>query len=150
MTGGSNVTSIALTKYWTPRSSKGSSGGGPDVRLFRGNGGVGLVVGAVADVGSARSRSCSLSGCCPKGGCCPPPCCVVLLRSTWRQGDGYKKTRHEWTLKHRLTPGATIHRGSIDRTKQYNRIHGKVDSTKHQEQPKQCIFVIFSVNVLLL
>ena len=115
MTGGSNVTSIALMKYWTPHSSKGSSGGGPDVRLFRGNGGVRLVVGAVADVGSTRSRSCSLSGCCPGGGCCPPPCCVVLLRSTRRQGDGYKKTRHEWTLKHRLTPGATIHRGSIDR-----------------------------------
>jgi len=78
MTGGSNVTSIALTKYWTPRSSKGSSGGGPDVRLFRGNGGVGLVVGAVADVDSARPRSCSLSGVLSRGRLLPA---AVLRRA---------------------------------------------------------------------
>jgi len=68
-------------------------------------------------------------------------CCFILLGG---KAMVIKKTRHEWALKHWLTPGATIHRGSIVK------IHGNVDSTKHQEQLKQCIFVISSVNVLLL
>jgi len=49
------------------------------------------------------------------------------------------ETRHGWKWKHRLII-AGAERKYRSRTK---KIHGNVDSTKHQEQSKQCIFVIF-------